>query len=165
LAVVLLGGVLVAVTDNPIRQRFQEVVDRTDVQTDYADDRLAFWQVNLLMWKERPLLGHGEGLGTEYRRPFYVQAGLGHLEKLYEAHNMYLQIAVNGGLVCLGIFLAWFAWYLGKSWRDRRSLGGAMALQALAVFALGALTQNAFQDSEVRYTLSLLCTAVWLRLK
>lgn len=161
IAVTICAGI--AATDNPIRRRFVEGITGADTRSDYADDRLAFWQANFDMWKERPLLGHGEGLGTEYRRPYYEALGLGHFERIYEAHNQYLQVAVNGGVVALILFLAWYAWYLRKSWRDRRSLGGAMALQALVFFALAAITQNAFQDSEVRYTLTLLCTALWLR--
>ncbi len=165
IAAVAVMSLAVAVSDNPVKRRFQEALAGTDTRSDYADDRLAFWQANFDMWKERPFLGHGEGLGTEYRRPYYEAIGLGRFDRIYEAHNMYLQVAVNGGLVALALFLAWYGWHLSKCWQDRRSLGGAMALQALAVFALAALTQNAFQDSEVRYTLSLLCTALWLRVK
>lgn len=155
----------VAVTDNPVMRRFHEAIEGTDTRSDYADDRLAFWQANLDMWKERPLLGHGEGLGTAYRRPYYEAIGLGQFDRIYEAHNMYLQVAVNGGLLALAVFLAWYAWYLRKCGRERRSLREAMALQALAVLAVVGITQNAFQDSEVRYTLSLLCVALWVRLK
>lgn len=165
LGLVAAMGLAVAITDNPIRSRFQEAIDGSDTRSDYADDRLAFWQANFDMWKERPLLGHGEGLGTEYRRPYYAALGLGNFERIYEAHNMYLQVAVNGGLVALVLFLLWYGWYLRKTWRDRRSLGGAMALQAFVVLAIAAVTQNAFQDSEVRYALSLLCAALWLRVK
>ena len=165
IAAVAVMSLAVAVSDNPVKRRFQEALAGTDTRSDYADDRLAFWQANFDMWKERPFLGHGEGLGTEYRRPYYEAIGLERFDRIYEAHNMYLQVAVNGGLVALALFLAWYGWHLSKCWQDRRSLGGAMALQALAVFALAALTQNAFQDSEVRYTLSLLCTALWLRVK
>jgi O-antigen ligase len=166
LVAAIAAGGIVWVTDNPVSRKFKgTLAGGFDVRSDYADDRLAFWTVAVNMIKERPLLGHGENLDTAYRKPYYEAIGLGGFERMYEAHDMYLQAAVNGGLLGLAAFLAWYVWMLRRARAIARGeeagLGGEMALQALVALALAAVTQNAIQDSEVRYTLTLLCIGVW----
>ena len=165
-AATLITG-LILVTPNPVGERFRGMLVRADVHGDYADDREAFWQVNWQMVLERPLLGHGEGLTTKYRIPYYVAQGLGDFPRLYEAHNMFLQAAVNGGLLGLGILLAWFGNLFLAAWRARQAglYAGRVMLQTLTAFCLAGLTQNAFQDSAVRYVLTLAVTAFWLALQ
>lgn len=152
-------GIGVAVTDNPMKERFLRTVSGGyDVKSErYADDRLAFWDVHREMFLERPLIGHGENISTAYRVPYYERLGLGALERKYEAHNTYLQIAVNGGLVGLAIFLMWFGLVF------RRARGTPVAWHALLIFAVASLTQNSFQDSEVRFALTLLVTGLFLQ--
>jgi O-antigen ligase len=166
----LAGGAALAVgvlaTPNRIGGKFRGMLSHYDVRSDYADDRLAFWVVNFSMWQERPLVGHGENLGTAYRTPYYEAAGLGAFERKYEAHNMYLQLAVNGGLIGLGLVLIWFAaQFRAAASLGKRSFAGDAGCQTLAAFCLAALTQNAFQDSAVRYVLALAVAALWLAVR
>jgi O-antigen ligase len=155
---------LILATPNPVGERFRKTFDGNfDVQSGYADDRLAFWDVHWTMLKERPILGHGMNTDTAYRTKYYEELGLGAMLKKYEAHNMYLQMAVNGGLVGLAAFLAWLGWNLRDAWRRRQShwafKAAAFAWVALLV---ASVLQNSFQDSEVRYALTLLVAAQWL---
>lgn len=156
---------LVVFTDNPMKTRFSRTLSDKgfDVRSGYADDRLAFWDANWQMVKDRPILGHGDHLNTAYRAKYYERIGLGGFERMYEAHNMYLQVVVNAGVVGLGVFLAWYAWYLGLAARlIKQGFVGKVALQTLVALALGGVTQNAFQDSEVRFALTLFCVSLWL---
>lgn len=155
---------VVGVTDNPMRARFLSTLSGGhDVRSGYADDRLAFWHAHWEMVKERPVLGHGDHLNTAYRARFYERIGLGGFERMYEAHNMYLQVLVNAGGVGLFVFLGWIGWYWRRSGQlARYGVGGKIALETWAAVLLAALTQNAFQDSEVRYAMTLLCTAIWM---
>jgi O-antigen ligase len=121
-----------------------------DVSSAYADDRLAFWHAHWEMFREKPWIGHGFSLGKEYRQPYYEQIGLGDFPKIYEAHNLYLQILVNSGLLGLMLFFLTFYWaylQLRSSWTG---------LGLLAVLLLGSITQNSLFDFEVRYTFAVL---------
>lgn len=151
---------------NPIQQKFEMVLSgqRSDHETPYPDDRMAFWHAHWEMFKDAPWLGHGTGLESTDRRPYYELLGLGHLKRMYEAHNMFLQAAVEGGLVSLLSlvgFLAWWFMRIKSNMETERWYRYAM-LSTPVAFALGGLTQNAIQDSEVRYTLLLACaTSLW----
>jgi O-antigen ligase len=153
---------VVLVTDNPVGEKFRGMLEHHDVHGDFPDDRVAFWQANLSMFLERPVLGHGENLGSAYRVRFYDALGLQDFPRKYEAHNLFLQLAVNGGIVGLGVALTWILWQLVAAWRLRPSFGGEAAWQTLWAFLAGGMTQNAFQDSAVRFTLVVVAAALWL---
>jgi O-antigen ligase len=153
---------LTVFTDNDVKQKFYNTFHGGHgVHSDYAFDRLAFWQVNWNMFKERPMLGHGVGIGSEYRRPYYEDIGLGDFIKQYEAHNTFLQLAVSGGGICLVAFLLWLTYHLMMALR-LATFEGKVIFQTFMAFSVASFTQNSFQDSEVRYTLTVLCAALWL---
>jgi hypothetical protein len=103
------------------------------------------------MIQERPLIGHGVHIGLDYRRPYYERIGLGDFKKQYPAHNQYIQMLAEGGLIALSCFIAWlvFSFRLAKDPRCPLFLRLAVP-QTLWIFILGGLTQNAFYDSDVR---------------
>jgi O-antigen ligase len=155
-------GIVALSTPNPISQKFQTVLagQRSDHETPYPDDRLAFWHAHWEMFKDAPIVGHGTDITREDRKPYYERIGLGHIKRMYEAHNMYLQAVVEGGLVAgLGLltFLIW--WFLhARNFKQVESWQRLGAMITPLAFAAGGLTQNAIQDSEVRYLLILSCT-------
>ncbi len=151
---------LILITENPISSRFYDLFSDSnpDRFSHYPDDRLAFWDAHWQMIKERPIFGHGMHLHYAYRKPYYELIGLKDFLKQYEAHNQYLQIWANSGLIGLLVFLYW----LGCLIRYGSSLGKASEpwLQMIFVFIVGAVVQNAFSDSEVRNTLMvIICLA------
>ncbi len=159
----LMGALIVVSVPNPIHDKFQAVLSgqRADRETGYPDDRLAFWHANWHMFLAAPWTGHGSGLEQNDRRPFYEQIKLGHIKRMYESHNMYLQYAVEGGVIAPLALLGFFVWWtvslvqgLQTSTWHRFAL-----IMTPTIFALGGLTQNAIQDSEVRYLLLLTCGA------
>ena len=164
----LLMGVFAAIalttmlqTTNPISEKFYLVLEgrRSDHETPYLDDRLAFWHANWEMFKDAPLVGHGTHLSAASRKPYYEKIGLGQISRMYEAHNMYLQAAVEGGVFAALGLVCFFYWWNLRARRDQK-MGSWQRLAFTTtplVFALGGLTQNAFQDSEVRYMLVLTC--------
>lgn len=153
-------GLGLGLTRNPVSIRFQHLIHGTEANThfsDYPDDRLAFWHAHLLMIQERPILGHGVHLGLAFRHPYYVRLGLGDFPKQYQAHNQYLQMATEGGLIALLCFVAWLGFQL-RAVRDPQlpeTLRTAVR-QVLWIFILGGLTQNAFYDADVRMGLIVL---------
>jgi O-antigen ligase len=110
-----------------------------------------FWEVHWQMFKERPLLGHGENLGTAYRTNYYNALGYQDFQRKYEAHNLLLQILVNTGVIGTTFFLVWLSWVFWVLFRSRESELVQAPLQSVLALLAGGMTQNAFQDSEVRY--------------
>ena len=131
----------------------------------YIDDRFAFWDVHWLMIKERPLLGHGAKLDKPYRLPYYEKMDLTAFPKKYEAHNLWIQITSNGGLIGLFLFGSWWLWYLVQVVRingSQHRFAKGLMLSTWMAFAMGGILQNSFQDSEVRMTLTLVCAAMMM---
>jgi O-antigen ligase len=159
LAAGVLLGVLVMATDNPVSSKIVDTFSEQGVGRHgrYQDDRMVFWHVHYEMLKEKPLLGHGIHLDDEYRQPYYKMIGFGDFEKLYPAHNMYLQVLVEGGVLGFVFFVLWFFWYFYHAWiwRNNDELNFAFLL-GWGSLAVSALTQNAFQDSEVKYAMTLM---------
>jgi len=161
LLLIAVAGTLV--TKNPLSSRFHQMVENPDASGDVLDDRVVFWEVHAQMFKEKPIFGHGENLGTAYRTPYYVALGYEDFERKYEAHNLLLQILVNAGLVGLTLFLVWLGWITRVLYCARGFVFGLAPLQSVIALLLGGITQNAFQDSEVRYAFTLvIVTAVIL---
>ena len=138
-------------TKNPVSSRFHQMVENPDASGQLLDDRIVFWEVHWQMFKERPVLGHGENLGTAYRTQYYNALGYQDFFRKYEAHNLLLQILVNAGLIGFTFFAFWLGWVIWVLFRSRNSELGQAPLQSVLALLLGGMTQNAFQDSEVRY--------------
>lgn len=154
LGAIALAGLVIAVTENPVSTRFRHLIHGTEENyhfSDYPDDRLAFWHAHGVMIQERPIVGHGVHIGLDYRRPYYERIGLGDFKKQYPAHNQYIQMLAEGGLIALSCFVAWLVFSLRLMTNPRfpRFLRTVVP-QTLWIFILGGLTQNAFYDSDVR---------------
>ncbi|MBL7200202.1 MAG: O-antigen ligase family protein [Anaerolineae bacterium] len=98
-------------------------------------ERLAFWQAALDMWRDHPWLGIGFGnyqaAYVTYSLPKWPMS-LGH------AHNYYLNVAAEAGLIGLTTYL-WLwgmaIWQMGRAFRE----AGDPYVRALALGALGML--------------------------
>jgi O-antigen ligase len=155
------AGVLL--TPNRVSQKIAATLSDQgeDRQSEYPDDRLAFWHVHWEMIKEKPILGHGVDTDTSYRTPYYARLGLSEFKKKYEAHNTYLQIMTNGGIVALALFVLWLAWHI-KATLELKDPWQRMAfLLCFTGFIIGSLTQNTFQDAEVRHALTGVLVGLW----
>ncbi|WP_141732053.1 O-antigen ligase family protein [Oligoflexus tunisiensis] len=166
LGIMALLGLVLALTKNPVSIRFRHLIHGTEENyhfSDYPDDRLAFWHAHAVMIQERPVLGHGVHISLDYRQPYYERIGLGDFKKKYPAHNQYIQMLAEGGLIALGFFLAWL-FFSFRVLKDPSVPAFLKTLgpQTLWIFILGGLTQNAFYDSDVRMGLVILSTIVAL---
>jgi O-antigen ligase len=113
----------------------QEVESIEITDANYANlERLAFWQAAVEMWSEHPWLGAGIGnyqaAYPRYSLPKW-RVSLGH------AHNYYLNIAAETGLLGLLAYLALWtttAWRLAAKTLCSRSIyARALALGALGI--------------------------------
>jgi O-antigen ligase len=107
LAAMTLISIGIGFTDNPISRKaaYTFAEDSPDIFSDYPDDRFAFWAAHALMIKERPIIGHGFGLDKPYRIPYYEAIGLGDFIRQYPAHNLFIQVTANTGIIGLVLYL------------------------------------------------------------
>lgn len=169
LAVVGFIGLTIGITDNPISKKVANTFakDSPDIFSDYPDDRIAFWVAHALMIKERPIAGHGFGLDKEYRIPYYEAIGLGDFIRQYPAHNLFIQVTANAGVIGLALYILWLAsiYLIGlKGLKDDKQLRTCY-MQILACFVLSSLTQDSLYDTEVRYVLSLFISLLYMKSK
>jgi len=152
MALVVVTASAIFFTDNPVSDRYRTTFSEDNPQrfSDYPDDRLAFWHAHYFMIKERPVVGHGIRLNSEYRQPYYEKIGLGDFIRRYSAHNLYIQVTAEGGVIGLTLFLAWcfLLWRMTSSVVDDEKR--AMFRLTLLAVGLASLTQNSLMDATFR---------------
>lgn len=109
-------------------------------------DRLKFWLVHLEIFKESPIFGNSPKIPASTLEPFYSK--FSYHDKIYTAHNIFIQILANYGLV--GIFGLLF--FLAKLWQFFKALAKSAnepSMMVLFFIFVGCnLIQNALYDSE-----------------
>jgi len=116
--------------------------------------RLGIYAANLDIIHDRPLLGLGFGRYQTAARPYYEAHP--DADRRSHAHNNFLQIAAEAGLVGLAAFALLYATALRLGWAAMRDAPdrdawavAAGAWAGLVGFLVGGLTQYTFGDAEV----------------
>ena len=147
---ILLGGLLLS-AGLGVRERAWKAFDLKENL-----GRSQIWLANLDMVKDRPFFGWGYGNYRKFREPYYQRYP--EANHSGHAHNSFLQIWVESGLVGLTAFLAFFVVLLRTGWQAYRLLPPtAEPLRSFALgawlsiigFLIGGLTQHNFGDAEV----------------
>jgi O-antigen ligase len=152
-AAAVLGALAFAVVSlGPAVQR--RAVSTFDVAANLG--RSQIWRANVDMIAQRPLLGWGYGNYKRFRTPFYARYPSA--DTTAHAHNDFLQVWVDSGLVGLGAFL-YLCWVVvgDARWTYRRLPAAAEPFKSLVLggvlavigFLVGGLTQYNFGDAEV----------------
>jgi O-antigen ligase len=117
--------------------------------------RAAIYAANLEAIADHPVLGVGFGNYDHRMIPYYERHG--RADRRSHAHNSFLQIAVEAGLVGLAVFTGLFILAFARGWRtiahcraapDGRGATAIGAVLGLVGFLVGGLTQDTFGDSE-----------------
>jgi O-antigen ligase len=112
-------------------------------------ERMAHWQAALNMWAASPWFGVGIGQYAVRYEDYYLT---GWADPLGHAHNYYLNVAAETGLLGLAAYclmvLSWFALALRLARRARGPLARALGLGVLGVVAATA-THNLFDNLYV----------------
>ncbi len=142
LLAVLLGGF--QLLPRPLTQRFADVAPYLGIfdvrgvkvtDENYAlVERMAHWQAAWGMFSDRPWLGVGIG---NYEPVYPAYALPGWEEPLGHAHNYYLNIAAEAGLVGLAAYLVLWGAAFREAWRTVRRTEGYWRGVAVGIF--GAL--------------------------
>jgi|GEM_PF-1658280 len=160
----LLFGSL-TVSENRAKQKFMETIENVkgrSQQGQFVDDRLIFWFVHMKMISDRPLLGYGAEVNQLTREKYYIENGFRDLRDKYEAHNQYIQWAVESGVVGVILACTWLGLLFRSFWRFSVRFWEMQSAAWVTVFLMIAMmTQNAFNDSEVRHALLVvICVAL-----
>lgn len=133
----------------PVYQRFFSVFTLADAS---SLDRLALWGTAWETILYHPWVGLGLGNYAEWIHP-----GFG-ASIPYYAHNLYLDIATEGGLISLFLFLGLYSWSFVRALR-RALQGSGLALgvtAALALYFTHSFFETALFSLHVTVLLSLL---------
>jgi O-antigen ligase len=111
------------------------------------------------MFLDHPLAGVGmEGVERAYKAYY---AGLEPADKMYAAHDIFLQFLADTGLIGFSGLLAVFAGFFAAARRlDRAGFGGSALRYLAAAGATSGLLQNNFRDSEFLYCFWFLTAAL-----
>jgi O-antigen ligase len=150
-AVIALSGALLlfALAGQPIASRFISSFTLADAS---STDRIALWGTAVDTILDRPFLGTGIGnyaasvLPTaDARTPYY-------------AHNLYLDVAAETGLIGLLIFLSLLFAPLSSAWRSARrgNRRAAAIVAALVLYLTHSFFETALFSLHVSLVLSLL---------
>ncbi len=97
IACAAVGIMVMVIPANPLTQRILSSFDAADTSN---TSRIEIWSKTLEIWSQRPLLGTGLGAS-----PKYYEADAQYRTPIY-AHNIYLDIGVELGVVGLLLFVA-----------------------------------------------------------
>jgi hypothetical protein len=100
---------------------------RIEKLADKSSGRLDLYQKAIGMIRERPLLGHG--VGSFYlSSPSYAKAGDPYAPVPNFAHNVFLQIAAEQGVLVAALFAGLIGWTLWRGMRAWQATGGRQAV-------------------------------------
>ena len=159
-AVLVAVGCLTAVNLNPLltSQTTEVAVDRLSGVTSSSsssDNRLRLWAGAVELVVTEP-----QGLGVLRFREVSVRSGVTERGKpLENAHNAYLNVAVELGVLGLVAYLAWLArvaWDVRTEWARRRPETAALAVGVGAAFAGHALQAMTIVQYRVQTILATL---------
>lgn len=133
----LIAGVLITLTGFIVLrvsrpQAISSITSQVDANT---TDRLAAWRVSLIGLRQHPWFGSGPGnyaLFFEQSRPADIGNQVGIFD---DAHNLFLQLAVTGGLPLAMLFFGILVWATIRAWKSYKEGGNTLSLALCASLA------------------------------
>jgi O-antigen ligase len=114
--------------------------------------RIQNWGGLLDKWSQKPLLGYGLQT-TQFVNPRSPASSVGVVGGGFEAHNMLVRILVEGGVVLLLVYLAYFAAMLRRMWRLSRRRW-ALAEESRLLLVVWGLTLFTGATTDDPFTLT-----------
>lgn len=109
--------------------------------------RLVFWKVHWQMFIDNPVAGVTLSGLSKAVESYYHASGI--YDKMYTAHNVFLQFLADSGLIGFAGLMAFFIGYLKSTIQSVKAVGRITGLSYLFVATvLVSLQQNILRDSE-----------------
>ena len=104
-------------------------------------DRIGLWHSALIVWSKSPIIGVGAGNLVGYMERFSVFSIALVLQGYQQAHNIFLEVLAELGVVGLALFLTFMALVI---WRLRRHVPGrSLAAQHFQAAGLAMVVGSA----------------------
>lgn len=134
------------------------VFSKTIAETSSNDARVVLWKANLMMVRDYPFFGVGQGMNKNYLQKYFDEIGIPKNSVIIShAHNQYLQVwAGTGtfGLICYLFFLFSIFRTVKTSYQLSQAKNKPLFLGLLAAilcFLISALTEANFNISKNRF--------------
>ncbi len=127
-----------------------QLLDRSEDPVTTVEGRMMVWSGALIAFTQHPLIGIGSR-NLETMMNDFVDAG--HLA----AHNAYLQILAENGVVGFGLFFSPFGYLVWRAWKNRVDRVVLAALLALFVFCIHGLFDSLMIVGEPACVLLFFC--------
>jgi O-antigen ligase len=135
IAVVLLLCALFSAVFVLVPRVHERVISVGDMQEQSHAERVRIWQGTLDMIKEHPVLGVGLGSFSDQYQHKYI-LGEAKERNISHAHNNFLQMLGENGIVGLLAFCGMFGYIFYWSWCNRRNVFAAMILAITSIFII-----------------------------
>jgi O-antigen ligase len=148
--------------------RSDVLLHRAQVMSDSAQLRLDLWHAAIQQWKVQPWIGTGSGTYLYYGRLFRVDRMQ---QDPIDAHNDYLHLLAEYGLVGGVLFVLFLSAHLRSGWKDFRRLGpkrvsdvtgllsNRLALNMGALASVAAYMLHSFVDFNLHIPANVLLLA------
>lgn len=148
----LVGALVIALAVIVGWAAYADVVDRSLQEKEHVaganvDSRFTTWSMAAAMTAERPVLGQGPA-GFRVEGPRFMPPGAVEVIHLDVAHQMYLDVAAELGLLGLGTFLAVIGYGVLGAARARRNPFLRPTADAVLVATAGALVAASFLSEQ-----------------
>jgi O-antigen ligase len=154
------GAVLLAVglwLEGSLVGRFGEAFD-PNASWAQKFPRLMFWKAHLAVYADHPWFGVGIAAIDEVL-PVYYQR-IGYTEQMYSAHNMFVQMLADSGLIGFAGFCGLLSGLIIAARRAAVVLPGAGLGSLVTAAIVIGLMQNNFRDSEYLFNFWLFVSLV-----
>lgn len=159
LFILVVGVILAAVFFSPplVKMRLESLLSWKEGT---VHERSELWSESVRMIREKPILGRG--INTYARNEPFYKSGAPNVDNQY-AHNGYLQMTAEIGLIGLASFLALLAYSLAVSFRSFFSGSGFTAVAGLSLgFGVLAFLIHSATDTDLQSVL--LVNLLWISL-
>ncbi|CAM3615031.1 O-antigen ligase family protein [Nocardioides marinus] len=154
-----LGGVLLAAASVLAVWQRELVLDsltqKTAIAGQNVSERFYLWDAAARMALDRPVLGHGPGSFATEHTWFASRLPVDARNDLDVAHNTYLEVAAEAGLLGLAVFLVLLGVGLAGAWRAWRA--GSRLGAAVVAGLVGTSVAACFITEQFFLPLWLLC--------
>ncbi len=130
--------------------------------TDILTGRTQFYELAFKMWKEHPLIGNGWGsFSNQYQIFLFSTFGVSYLD----AHNVYIQLLCETGILGLIIFISIMAYVFYKTYKLLKHMKNTNSLLSLSFgyqcfFLLYCFSGNPLYDPQC-YVMYFVCIGLY----
>ena len=133
LLLIVLGGLFITFKNSPVIQKYEPLQRLASISLSNTESvsRLYIWGMALTGFEQRPVLGWGQENFNYVFNANYNPKMYGQEQWFDRAHSVYVDWAINGGIVGLLAYLALYVFFLLAVWKSTLSTAEKSVLTGL----------------------------------